>query len=361
MALTRDAVEERRNGSLNNRFGDDILTARVVANYGDPGRTENYYFDILSRFLIVMLEPVNRIPSYGISPIMFTIVKRPEHLWVDVDGGLQSNINNQRRSDQNGNINKGDSNNYTLDNIPEINRPYQLGEKIKIKKLESPINFHDTFFNSEYDAPNYLANAAKNKYNENYLTKDPVGAANVGNNPTKYASVKTFPLWDDAGNRDYKINGVTYSNGINEYHPSFSVVNNAGSPQAMTLPSFDSSKKYGIGLNKYTFEVFWRYISSNVSETDQIILGTAALYAKLTRQIGPYLWDVNTQGGALAASIGLFTSCAYEDMNLDAKFRGEANECLPLVVTNPSQFPVPRTKQVGSIKFDPTFEQIQNS
>lgn len=356
MATDRNVVEERRNGSTNNPFGGDIITARIVANYGDPGLTENYMFDILSRFLIVMLTPTQRIPQYGNYPTMFALVKRPEHLWIDVDGGVQSNIDNQRRSDYEGNINKGNpEDGFILDNIPQINRQYKLGETIKCKKLDATINFEDTFFTSLYDATTYLGDATKNKYNENYLTKDPVGsAASVSNNATRYASAKTYPLYDGAGVRDYMLRGVSYTNGVNQYSPNYSTVSQSGTPTTSVAPTFDSNYQYAVGLNKYTFEVFWRYIAENLAATDSVILRTSAIYDKFARTKGPYLWDANVN----PTSIGLFSSCAYEDMNIDGKTRSEANECLPLVVTNPSQFPVPKTKEVGSIKFDPTFQSI---
>jgi hypothetical protein len=354
------AVEERRNGSVNNAFGADIITARIVANYGDPGLTEQYMFDILSRFLIVMLTPDGRVPQYNSSPVMFTIVKRPKHLWIDVDGGIKDALSSQRRSDYNGNISKGDPDNLSLDNIPQINRPYDLGETIKCKKLDKTINFEDTFFSSLYDAQTYLNDAAKNKYNENYLKKDPVGSAtnsaNVSLNSTNYNSVRIYPLYDAAGVRDFKIRGVSYVDGFHETidTASYPTASNSGDPIYTINRTYDITRQYGIGLNKYTFEVFWRYIAKNLTGTDSVIRGNSLLYNKFKKENGPYMWDANVN----PTSIGLFTHCAYEDMNVDAKTRDPVNECLPLVVTNPSQFPVPKTKDVGSIKFNPTFSQI---
>ena len=357
--MKTEAVEERRSGSFNNPFGADIVTARIVANYGDPGLTEEYMFDILSRFLIVMLTPDGRVPQYNSSPTMFMIVKRPTHLWIDVDGGIKNMLSNQRRSDNNGNISRGHPDNLTLDNIPQINRPYDLGETIKCKKLDKIINFEDTFFSSLYDAKTYLNDAAKNKYNENYLKKDPVGSttnsANVSLNPTNYNSVKIYPLYDALGFRDFKIRGVPYVSGIHNSLPmSYPTVNNNGDPIYTSDRFYDKKRQYGIGLNKYTFEVFWRYIAKNLENTDSVIRGNAVNYEKLKRENEAYLWDVNVN----PTSIELFTSCAYEDMNLDGKKRDPVNECLPLVITNPSQFPVPKTKDVGSIKFDPEFTKV---
>ena len=44
------------------KIGDEV-EMRVVAIAGDPGLTEPWLFDIFSRFVICMKEPVSRIPT----------------------------------------------------------------------------------------------------------------------------------------------------------------------------------------------------------------------------------------------------------------------------------------------------------
>jgi hypothetical protein len=66
-----------RNREPQNLKSKEVVKARVVANYGDPGLGEQYYFDILSRFVIVMIEPVGRVPTRENKYRLFALVKRP--------------------------------------------------------------------------------------------------------------------------------------------------------------------------------------------------------------------------------------------------------------------------------------------
>jgi hypothetical protein len=147
------SLDEKRKSLTNSRA--DVLDARVIANYGDPGLDEDYHFDVLSRYVIVMIESSYRVPTADKWSKMFAIVQRPKHLWVNIEEGVATSPNSQKRSDPLGNVSIGPANNFVVAGIPNVNFPYQLGELIKIKKLAQPIKLGDSFFNSNgfTDAP----------------------------------------------------------------------------------------------------------------------------------------------------------------------------------------------------------------
>ena len=131
-----NSMDEKRKSIANSNA--EIVEARVVANYGDPGLDENYHFDILSRYVIVMIESAYRIPTINRWNKVLAVVARPKHLWITAEGGRAASPNSQRRSDSMGNISIGLAGSFSTAGIPRINSPYKLGELIKIKKLPIP-------------------------------------------------------------------------------------------------------------------------------------------------------------------------------------------------------------------------------
>ena len=123
---------------------DAVFDATVVANYGDPGLSEDYHADLLSRYVICKLESSNRTLTSDKYKNMIVVVKRPESLWINYQGGFLSNPTAQKRVDYDLNTNVGSAANYSTNTIPAINYPYQLGEKIKIKLIKNYCNY---FFN----------------------------------------------------------------------------------------------------------------------------------------------------------------------------------------------------------------------
>lgn len=334
---------------------DAIITAKVVANYGDIGLTNQYYFDILSRFVIVMVESTDRVPTSNHICYMFFLVQRPRELWIDVNGGVQTSISNQSRIDNLGNTNRGSPSAYSVHSIPAINRPYRIGETIKIKRLREPKYFYDPIFSSKFPSTS-LTDPLKNAYDAGYLTPDPPGAASISANAGQYAFVKTLPLFPHDGTRGFRAFGLQYSSASAtaalSWVPNYETFNNLNSPVKADVPPFFTGFQYAIGLNKQTFEVFWRSVSRDVSTTtDPFILNTHANVLKVPNM---YFWDSNN----FATSELIFNCCAFEDMNVDNKAREASSDCMPLIVTNPSTYPTPKIRQAGTIKFDPTFTQI---
>src|ERR1017187_8276693 len=129
-------ITEKKKTSENSK--SNILTAKVIANWGDPGLQEDFGFDILSRLLIVMLESTDRIPTSDKWMGMLAAVLRPKTLWIDAVGGQAANPTDQQRADQLGNTNIGVGGNFSVNAISTINQSYQIGEIIHIQKLTKP-------------------------------------------------------------------------------------------------------------------------------------------------------------------------------------------------------------------------------
>ena len=96
------SLDEKRKTAQN--VNSEILDARVIANYGDPGLDEDYHFDILSRYVVVMIESCYRILTKDKWFKMLAIVQRPRHLWIETSAGFVNNPPNQKRADANGNV-----------------------------------------------------------------------------------------------------------------------------------------------------------------------------------------------------------------------------------------------------------------
>jgi len=354
MAYQED-IAARKNKASKKK---DVLRARVVSNYGDVGLTEQTYFDILSRFVIVMFEPAdNVIITQENIARYFAIVRRPRELWIDVDGGIQSPASNQMRSDYIGNVNKGTPSAYSIKNIPGINRPYSLGEEIVVKKLDVPLYFSNALFSSSFDSSQF--SVAASKYVEAYLTRDPTGPGSVSNVAANWDVSRIYPLFPAGGTvtRAATLFGDSYTGasvaGFLNASLSYNTKQNQGNPTAAQLKNYDAAYHYGVGINKFQFEVFWRYVTENLATVDSIIGGNY----QVANYNDNYFW---TNTGKFRNSTLLMRSCFYEDMNVDNKARVPSNECLPLIVTQPNTFPIPKARNVGTILFNPSFSQIVN-
>lgn len=338
----------------------EIVTARVVANYGDPGITEDKHFDILSRFVIVMFESCDRMPTVLHYKTMFAAVLRPQHLWVNVDGGVAASVSNQRRSDAIGNINIGSVQNYSLNNIPKINKPYQIGEILTIKKLKTPIPITDYIFKSGFDI-SHLAGIHM-KMNPSYIAKDPNPDIGCSAGLQIYGTTEGLAEGDrstEANRRraaagrfeEARTKCLAAPNSRNGYNPQFAGHLPSYPIGVTTIPGTVDSYTYWISLNRYAFALFWRYIhASEVCKYDQILLDSFP-YAEATNiKNNPYVFKT--------FSNIFFTNIAYEDVNDNQKVREIINECQPLIVTTPNSFPTPKIRQAGTIVYNPTYSQI---
>ena len=309
------SLEEKRKTAQNKQAKDKggILEARIIANYGDPGLAEDNHFDILSRYVIVMLESVYRIPTTDKWLNILAVVQRPRHLWIQTAGGVAATAASQKRSDAQGNVNVGLAANFSINGIQPLNTTYTMGEVIKIKRLPIPYttSSYPAFFQTDF-----------NVWNDTLFTYNPWHSEGstlpyISNDATKVASL-----------REKTIEPVVGAN-PNWYFDFY--------------------------LNKLQYEVF------------MLTLADAAYVANLTR-VFQGQWNGGTpvytnHGGYLFGSVNthgyvLLSSCQYEDMNVGNKMRIGGNDCIPLVVTTPNSFPTPKTRAVGTIAYNPSYSPI---
>lgn len=303
------SLEEKRK-TLNNQKGE-ILDARVIANYGDPGLDEDYHFDILSRYVVVMIESTDRILTTDKWFRMLAVVKRPQHLWIATEGGV-TGPTSQRRADQYGNVNVGLANGYSASAISRMNQPYSLGETIKIRRLPRPLEYTtDNIFQSDFSDWN--------------------------------ANVMTYGSWHNEGST------LPYFSG--------NAGRLAGLVQKTLVPRVVGENTFNFFLTKYQYEAFM--FLANVQDTTisnnlkAIFEGGWSGMTMVYSANGGYLFKNNS-------SVSLST-IEFEDVNFGNKQRVSTNECIPLIVTTPNSFPSPRVRSVGTISYNPTYSTIVKS
>ena len=305
-------TNEKRKSISNTKQGSEVLEARIVANYGDPGLLEDYAPDLLSRFLIVHIESSYRVPTTNSWFKNLAIIARPKNLWIDMEEGLASSPSAQKRSDAFGNISAGIAGSFTVNGIGPIDKPYQIGELIKIKKLSNSLKFWDAdpIFQSVFS----LDTDAQYTYNSWH---------NEG---------ATFPYFVGYADRQLYLRGKTLFRPDGELYPFW----------------------YGMTLYKYQYEAFMLTIAQNNTELTTYLEGmfgndlanTSAIYLANGGYVFKEQQFVN------------FFSVDYEDMNIINRSRISASECLPLVVVSPNTFASPRTRSTSLTNYSPTYATI---
>jgi hypothetical protein len=299
------SLDEKRKSLVNSK--SDVLDAKVVANYGDPGLDEDYHFDVLSRYVIVMIESAYRVPTVDKWSKMFAIVQRPQHLWINLEEGKAPSPNSQKRSDALGNVSVGLAGGFSIAGIPRVNFPYQVGELIKIKKLAQPLKLGDSFFNSE-------------GFTE---TPDSYGVW--------HTEGSTLPYF--AGNQAR----------IDELQRKTIYQPNASNPL-----------QFAYTLYKYQYEAFMLSLAASnppmTTHLTQIFDNTLTNDSAIYKAHGGYLFKDLQYINMLAVE--------YEDINVGNKQRLSSNECMPLIVATPNTFPTPKVRSVGTVSYNPTYATI---
>lgn len=287
---------------------DAIFDATVVANYGDPGLDEDYHADILSRYVICKLESSNRTLTADRYKNMVIVVKRPEELWVRYQGGFVNDPVNQKRIDANLNTNQGTAANYSINAIPRINNPYQLGEKIKVKLIKSDkfpfLTANDAFFKSEcnvWDALN----------------------ANIG----------YYQAWHNQG-----LSSDVY---LSQNNGEVNI------KQKTVSPTDGTNLYYNIRFNKTQYEAFSLTMFPDKARELISLFSNASSFNYYYRANGGYLFS--------NVFFANFNFVKYEDMNTAQKARIPTTNCMPLIVTTPDRFTVPKTRVSGTVNYTPTY------
>jgi len=288
---------------------DAIYDATVIANYGDPGLQEDYQADLLSRYVICKLESSNRVLTSDKYKNMVIVVKRPESLWINYQGGWQNNPATQQRVDANLNTNVGTAVNYSVNAIAPINNPYQLGEKIKVKLIKD-----DDFY--------YLLNQ-----NAFFSSQCNIWDANS-------SAIGYYQGWHNQG-----LNSNPY------------IVNSNGASVLeikTILPTDGTNTNYSIQLNKLQYEAFELSIFPDQATSLISLFNGSSNFKFYYSSNGGYAFYNNTTLP--------FNFCKYEDVNFGLKARESITNCIPLIVlSNPVTVPASRAN--GTINYSPTYIQ----
>jgi hypothetical protein len=300
-------TEQRRTAK---NIREVVMEARVIANYGDPGLDEDYHFDILSRYVVAMIESCQRVPTADKYAQMIVLVKRPESLWISTASMPDGNPANQQRVDAAGNLNKGIAASYATNGISRIFPAYAFGEVIKIRKLSGPLPLSNIFFSSafsEWDAPK-----------------------------------RTYGSWHTDGST------LSY----------FSSNDAQGQLQNKTIIPIAGGPGYYSGiLYKMQYEAF----ALSLLQAQRAIADAVTTIFNGTWNGNEAVYSAN--GGYVFKSSDFLSLSylAYEDVNVGQKARATPNACLPLIVAAPSSFPIPTVRALGSIGYNPSYTTIVRS
>ena len=313
MADTKSlAYAKQTKKNLDSLDSNSLITATVIANYGDPGIDEDYYFDVLSRYVVCVIESSNRLITADgwANGKSLIVVKRPESLWINYQGGFINDPSTQQRTDYNLNTNIGPAANYSTNVIPRINYPYQMGETIQVRRLTPTVsslvvNNYQQFFYSQ------CTNSITDSRYKNYGDWHEQGMG-------------TLSYYNSSQQEQIKEKTLANTNGYPNY--------------------------FNIRLNKYQYEAF-----------------ILTKYPELTNTLTPFFRSRTTpneayktyQGGYLffQNEFIAINRVLYEDVNAGplAKQRLSIDSCIPLIVTAPNSFSVPSTRATATINYTPTY------
>lgn len=296
-------------------YQSEILEARVVANHGDPGIDEDYHFDILSRYVIVMIESYKRVLTADKYPSMIAMVKRPKQLWIEAVGDVKSSTTDQNRKDAAENISVGVAGSFSVNGISRIYPSYKLGEIIKIKRLPKQAQASEPTQNRDI----FNFSSAFSKWD---------------------STTQNYASWHSEGSS----------------LPYFSTPDMKASLQKKTISPTASNNLYYQGvLHKLQYEAFMLTLA----------LGDTALTNGLT-SIFDNSWVGNPSvysahgGYVFGNSVDkiYLNYVGFEDLNVEGKARVNNGQCLPLVVATNSSWPVPNVRSLGTIAYNPTYATI---
>jgi hypothetical protein len=383
--------------------GGDPVAMKVVANAGDPGLTEPYFFDILSRYVICMIEPTTKVPTNSSYFKQFFLVKRPEHLWIHCEGTPEldpgKHYATTRRKDGQGNLNVGAPGTYSINTIPNLSEDYSIGQTLMCRKIpkewagESP-GFNSVFSNVDFAQYYHNANVIKTgggrvgngtmlaaatldltmEYSPNYWTAHGTQAsyaAPAGGGPVP------------RGNLEHKLKPLMQA-GPYYIGP---IKNPAkGAERASSVPPVNT---FWFILHYYMID--WFLGVTNPQSTSTIEKLKAGQHKYQDPHGTGYVWD--TGAGRWVQTKNLFPSgarvnvikddmgrvisrgvvktdkkyidrnipfglCEYEDTNTGNKQRISRDECMPLVIASPNNFPTPKERKIGSIVYNPAYATV---
>ena len=414
------------------KIGDEIQ-AKVVACAGVPGLTEPFFFDILSRFIIVMVEPCSYVPTNATIHKRYLLVKRPRYLWVDCPAAPDltpaNNHGSTRRKDYLGNINIGNPANFTINTIPKLDTEYTIGESITIRKVPRAYSGQSDIFNSQFsnvDFSNYYTDAqftvtnpkrtGKTGIEGNELAEvmewSPAYWASHGSGFTEdqLRSIVDPTTGKNRGPEWHKLKPLLMPNKIyshpikpvRSHDPQYLVPNEktvkqnakgeiAGGVGSRTTGNITENNFFMI-LHYYLIDSFMREqfpaYSTTIQElqqkqhryqtpngqyvekrgkgrgqitSDNLFPGPNDSYKIFNEDVGQGKKVPRTLPNKDYSFINknvVFSFCEWEDTNQGNKQRSSRDECMPLVIASPNNFPTPKERKIGSIIYEPAYAKV---
>ena len=301
---------------------EEPVKAKVVGLWGDPGLTEYYNYDVLSRFLLVQVAPYNEVPTANDASAIIKLVLRPESLWIKhvvTSAGAQrrdfyGNINNQLISPTDNPPNKGrNAATFSDKNILPITQSYKVGDELILNRLSQPLHFDSP--STSTTKPGTAVGRCQFNGTNIFLSDQAYTASSFMSQAYKdSSSVPTISTLD------------VFSYLLSVAGGDFNVVMNSGATPATanTGPYLAALGKMLASAQKYT-----EIISAGIS-TQMAASGLLGIRGGL---FGRYLYK----------------SVEYIDSNADNRERPRDSGCLPLIVANPSTFPTPANRNLGGI------------
>ena len=343
----------------------DQFEFRVIANAGDPGLSEDTYHDILSRFIICMAEPAERCICETGKRALLYLIRRPRHLWINHEGKAEvdpNNFNQQRRRDALGNINVGKSGDWSIQTIPKMNKPYRIGDKITAKKIET-----QNVLNSDFVSA----------WTSDIFTRiySPFGSGNVLDEEFNIAyssgdefknHLYTHGYWRDYGasppstvpsGSKLPLQKPRYD-GLRQHKPLCSVTKGL-----YIGPSSEGNATYPGGNEKYTpipsknslaflLHVYMLDHSLALMNPSQ-----ADVLSQLNNKSHEFQHLLDGKSGYIRLGTR-FTSVHFEDINKEERQRVSTDECMPLVIASPNNFPTPGKRAIGAILYSPAYSKV---
>jgi hypothetical protein len=373
--------------------GGDPVAMKVVGNAGDPGLTEPYFFDILSRFVLCMIEPTTKVPTNSSYFRQFFLVKRPEHLWVSCEGAPELDpgklFATTRRKDAQGNLNVGSPGTYTINTIPNLSENYAIGQTLQCRKIPkewagaSPV-FISAFVNDDFEQ---FYGKAKGAANLPY--KAGGGRTGVG----KMLPAATLDLtmqysssyWTAHGTQTNLAGAGARGNLEHKLKPLMaampyyiSAVKNAGTSRESGMPSANT---FWFVLHYYMIDWFLGVTNpQNTTTIEKLKVGLHKYQLGFDPATGQKLKNLFPSGSrkhfvtddkGQVISAGTvqtdkkyitknipFGLCEWEDTNQGNKQRISRDECMPLVIASPNNFPTPKERKVGAIIYNPAYATV---
>jgi len=311
---------------------EEPVKAKVVGLWGDPGLTEYYNYDVLSRFLIVQVAPYNEVPTANDASAIVKLVLRPESLWIKhvvTSAGAQrrdfyGNINNQLIAGNPPNNGKNAAT-FSDRNILPITQSYKVGDELILNKLSQPLHF---------DSPSQpvLLNPA----NPPSATNQPIGSTGrcQFNGTDIFLSGQAYTASSFMSQAYKDSAGVPAISTLDVFSyllsvaggSDFNVVMNSGATPTTANPG-----PYLAALGK--------------------MLASAQKYTEIIRAGISTQMDLSGLLGIRGGLFGryLYKSVEYIDSNADNRERPRDSGCLPLIVANPSTFPTPANRNLGGV------------